>query len=50
MVSVAKQSDTAESDIDVMIVGSNLTLSELLDQLLLVEEMLCRKVNVSDGG
>jgi len=43
--SVAKQSDTAESDIDIMIVGSDLTLSELLDQLLPVEEMLCRKVN-----
>ena len=43
--SVAKQSDNAESDIDIMIVGSDLTLSELLDQLLPVEEMLCRKVN-----
>jgi len=43
--SVAKQSDNAESDIDIMIVGSDLTLSELLDQLLPIEEMLCRKVN-----
>lgn len=43
--SVAKQSDTAESDIDIMIVGRDLTLSELLHQLLPVEEMLCRKVN-----
>ncbi len=43
--SVAKQSDTADSDIDIMIVGRDLTLSELLDQLLPVEEMLCRKVN-----
>jgi predicted nucleotidyltransferase len=43
--SVAKQSDNAESDIDIVIVGSDLTLSELLDQLLPVEEMLCRKVN-----
>ena len=43
--SVAKQSDTAESDIDIMIVGSDLTLSEVLDQLLPVEEMLGRKVN-----
>ncbi len=43
--SVAKQSDNAESDIDIMIVGSDLTLSELLGQLLPVEEMLCRKVN-----
>ena len=43
--SVAKQSDHAESDIDIMIAGSDLTLTELLDQLLPVEEMLCRKVN-----
>ena len=43
--SVAKQTDNAESDIDIMIVGSDLTLSELLDQLLPVEEILCRKVN-----
>lgn len=43
--SVAKQTDNAESDIDIIIVGSDLTLSELLDQLLPVEEMLCRKVN-----
>ena len=43
--SVAKQSDNAESDIDIMIVGSDLTLSELLGQFLPVEEMLCRKVN-----
>jgi predicted nucleotidyltransferase len=43
--SVAKQSDTAESDVDLMLVGSDLTLSKVLDQLLPVEEMLCRKVN-----
>jgi predicted nucleotidyltransferase len=43
--SVAKQSDTAESDVDLMLVGSDLTLSEVLEQLLPVEEMLCRKVN-----
>ena len=43
--SVEKQTDNAESDIDIIIVGSDLTLSELLDQLLPVEEMLCRKVN-----
>ena len=43
--SVAKQSDNAESDIDIMIVGSDLTLGEVLEQLLPVEEMLCRKVN-----
>jgi predicted nucleotidyltransferase len=43
--SVAKQSDHAESDIDIMMIGSDLTLSEILEQLLPVEEMLCRKVN-----
>ena len=43
--SVAKQSDHAESDVDIMIVGSDLTLGEVLEQLLPVEEMLCRKVN-----
>ena len=43
--SVAKQSDTAESDIDIMVIGSDLTLSEILEQLLPVEEMLGRKVN-----
>ncbi|MEI8402110.1 MAG: nucleotidyltransferase domain-containing protein [Alcaligenaceae bacterium] len=43
--SVAKQSDNAESDIDIMIIGSDLTLGEVLEQLLPVEEMLGRKVN-----
>jgi predicted nucleotidyltransferase len=43
--SVAKQSDTAESDVDLMLIGSDLTLSKVLEQLLPVEEMLCRKVN-----
>ena len=43
--SVAKQSDRAESDIDIMMIGSDLTLGEVLEQLLPVEEMLCRKVN-----
>jgi predicted nucleotidyltransferase len=43
--SVAKQSDNAESDVDLMLVGSDLTLSKVLEQLLPVEEMLCRKVN-----
>ncbi len=43
--SVAKHSDTAESDIDIMVIGSDLTLSEILEQLLPVEEMLGRKVN-----
>ncbi len=44
--SVAKQSDHAESDIDIMIVGSDLTLSELLDQLLPVEDPWPRLVKV----
>lgn len=43
--SFAKQSETAESDVDLMLVGSDLTLSKVLEQLLPVEEMLCRKVN-----
>ena len=43
--SVAKQSDTAKSDIDVMLVGRDLTLSDILEQLLPVEEILCRKIN-----
>jgi predicted nucleotidyltransferase len=43
--SVAKQSDHAESDIDIMMVGSDLMLGEVLEQLLPAEEMLCRKVN-----
>jgi Polymerase beta, Nucleotidyltransferase len=43
--SVAKQSDHAESDVDIMIVGSDLRLGEVLEQLLPAEEMLCRKVN-----
>ena len=43
--SVAKQSGRAESDIDIMMIGSDLTLGEVLEQLLPVEEMLCRKVN-----
>jgi predicted nucleotidyltransferase len=43
--SVAKQSDTAKSDIDVMLVGRDLTLSDILEKLLPVEEILCRKIN-----
>ena len=42
--SVAKQSDNAESDIDIMMIGSDLRLGEVLEQLLPAEEMLCRKV------
>ena len=43
--SVAKQSDTAASDIDVMVVCHDLTLSEILEHLLPIEKLLSRKVN-----
>ena len=43
--SVAKQSDHAESDIDIMIIGSDLRLGDVLEHLLPAEEILCRKVN-----
>lgn len=43
--SYAKQTDTAGSDIDVMIVGSKLTLARVIEVLLPAEELLGRKVN-----
>ncbi len=43
--SVAKQTETATSDIDVMLVGENLVLGEVLERLLPLEEGLGRKVN-----
>jgi len=43
--SVAKQTDTAKSDIDVMMVGENLVLGEVLEQLLPLETELGRKIN-----
>ncbi len=43
--SVAKQTDTAQSDIDVMLVGKNLSLSRVLELLLPVEQQLGRKIN-----
>jgi predicted nucleotidyltransferase len=43
--SFAKQSDTVESDIDLMLVGRDLALSETLEQLIPVEEVLGRKIN-----
>jgi predicted nucleotidyltransferase len=43
--SYAKQTDTAASDIDVMIVGSNLSLARVIEVLLPVEEQLGREVN-----
>lgn len=43
--SVARLTDTAMSDIDVMIVGENLALGEVLEQLLPLEAGLGRKIN-----
>jgi predicted nucleotidyltransferase len=43
--SIAKGMDTAKSDIDVMLVGSDLLLGEILKQLLPVESQLGRKIN-----
>lgn len=43
--SVARQTDTARSDIDVMMVGENLTLGEVLELLLPLEKELGRKIN-----
>ena len=45
--SYAKQTDTANSDIDVMIVGSKLTLARVIKALAPAEELLGRKVNPS---
>lgn len=43
--SVAKQTDTARSDIDVMLVGNNLLLSRVLAYLEPAEAQLGRKIN-----
>ena len=43
--SVAKQSDTAKSDIDVMLVGEKLTLAKVLKVLVPIEPQLGRKIN-----
>lgn len=43
--SVAKQTDTAQSDIDLMLVGEDLTLNEILTLLLPLETQLGRKIN-----
>ena len=43
--SVARQADTAASDIDVMLVGHDLLLGEVLDVLLPLESPLGRKIN-----
>ena len=43
--SIAKGMDTAKSDIDVMVVGDDLRLSDVLKLLLPVESQLGRKIN-----
>jgi predicted nucleotidyltransferase len=43
--SVAKQTDTSQSDIDIMLVGENLPLAEILEHLLSAEAQLARKIN-----
>ena len=43
--SVAKQTDTAKSDIDVMLVGKNLLLTKVLELLVPLEAQLGRKIN-----
>lgn len=43
--SIAKGTDTAKSDIDVMVVGDDLRLSDILKLLLPVEAQLGRKIN-----
>jgi predicted nucleotidyltransferase len=43
--SVAKGTDKANSDVDVMLVGRKLTLSEVLELLMPVESQLGRKIN-----
>ena len=45
--SVAKQTDTAQSDIDVMLVGEGLQLSQVLSALEPAEAQLGRKINPS---
>lgn len=42
---MAKQNDTAHSDIDVMLVGENLRLSQVLELLMPLESQLGRKIN-----
>lgn len=43
--SVARQEDNASSDVDLMLVGVDLTLAEVLNHLQAAEEALGRKVN-----
>ena len=43
--SVAKGTDTAKSDVDVMLIGRNLLLSRVLELLVPLEAQLGRKIN-----
>ena len=43
--SVARQTDAAHSDVDVMLVGDGQSLNAVLQQLLPLEEQLGRKIN-----
>jgi len=43
--SVARQTDTAQSDVDLMLVGDDLLLSEVLELLIPAEARLGRKIN-----
>ena len=43
--SVAKQTDTAQSDIDVMLICENLLLGDVLERLVPLEAQLGRKIN-----
>jgi predicted nucleotidyltransferase len=43
--SIAKQTDTARSDIDVMLIGKNLRLGKVLELLVPLEAQLGRKIN-----
>lgn len=43
--SIAKQTDTAQSDVDVMLIGKNLRLARVLELLVPLEAQLGRKIN-----
>lgn len=43
--SVARQTDTSQSDIDIMLIGEGLPLGDILERLLPVEAQLGRKIN-----
>lgn len=43
--SIAKQTDTAQSDIDIMLIGENLLLGDILERLVPLEAQLGRKIN-----